>query len=134
MSLNKNSDKNNNFNNQISLGERDLQLFQLEQEIKSKKELLLKKKGELTTKSKMNEFLTDVKDDYTKYYDYIVKEKQQQLSALTLLKEYLNDLVKTEKNIDNQTKKAKYDQREIEVELNKVKLELDALLKYGTAI
>jgi len=129
MSINKN---NNDY--KLPLGERDLHLFQLEQEIKFKKNMLLKKKSELTTKSKMNEFLTGVKDDYTKYYDYIVKEKQQQFSALTLLNEYLNDLVKTEKNIDIQTKKAKYDQQEIETELNKVKSELDVLLKSGTAL
>ena len=126
----------NTINNkiQIPLGERDLQLFQLEQEIKAKKELLLKKKSELTKKSNMNEFLTSVKDDYTKYYNYIVKEKQRQLSALILLKEYMNDLVKTEQNIDTQTKKVKYDQRDIELELNKVKEELDNLLKSGTAL
>jgi hypothetical protein len=123
-----------NNKNQIPLGERDLQLFQLEQEIKAKKELLLKKKSELTKKSKMNDFLTGVKEDYTKYYNYIVEEKQRQLGALTLLREYMNDLVKTEKNVDIQTKKAKYDQREIELELNKVKEELDILLKSGTAI
>lgn len=123
-----------NNKNQLPLGERDLHLFQLEQEIKSKKYLLLKKKSELTKKNKMNEFLHGVKDDYTKYYDYIVEEKQRQFTALTLLKEYLNDLVKTEKNMDNQTRKAKYDQQEIETEINKVKSELDELLKSGTAL
>jgi hypothetical protein len=125
---------NNNNKNQIPLGQRDLQLFQLEQEIRSKRELLIKKKNELTNKNKMNEFLTGVKEDYTKYYNYILQEKQQQLSALMLLKEYMNDLVKTEKNVELQTKKAKYDQEDIELELNKVKEELDNLLKSGTAI
>jgi hypothetical protein len=117
---------NNNF---LPLAERDLHLFQLEQEIRSKKNLLIKKKNELIKKSEMNEFLENVKKDYTKYYDYILLEKQRQMKALTLLNEYLNDLVKTENAVETQTKKAKYDQEEIENELNKVKLEIDELLK-----
>jgi hypothetical protein len=117
---------NNKF---IPLGERDLHLFQIEQEIRSKKNLLIKKKNELTKKSEMNEFLENVKKDYTKYYDYILLEKQRQMSALTLLKEYLNDLVKTDQVVDSQIKKTKYDQQEIENELNKVKLEIDELMK-----
>jgi len=113
----------------IPIAERDLQLLQLEEEIKAKKNLLIKKKSELTKKSELNEFLINVKQDYSKYYDYIIAEKQRQFSALTLLKEYLNDLVKTEKVVDNQMKKAKYDQNEIENELNKIKIELDELLR-----
>ena len=74
-------------------------------------------------KNDLNEFLTNVKEDYKEYYDYIVQEKQRQLSALILLKEYLNDLVKTEKVVDNQIKRSKYDQTEIENEINKVKIE-----------
>jgi hypothetical protein len=119
----------NNNNNFLPLAERDLHLFQLEQEIRSKKNLLIKKKNELTKKSEMNEFLENVKKDYTKYYDYILLEKQRQMEALTLLNEYLNDLVKTDQVVDNQMKKAKYDQQEIEDELNKVKSEIDELLK-----
>lgn len=120
---------NSNNKSFIPLGERDLYLFQIEQEIKSKKDLLIKKKNELTKKSELNEFLTNVKQDYKMYYDYIIAEKQKQFSALTLLKEYLNDLVKTEKVVDIQMKKTKYDQNEIETELNKIKTELDELLR-----
>jgi hypothetical protein len=123
-----------NSNNKIfmSLGERDLYLFQIEQEIKSKKDLLIKKKNEISKKNELNEFLSNVKQDYKMYYDYIIAEKQRQFSALTLLKEYLNDLVKTEKVVDNQMKKAKYDQNEIESELNKIKIELAELLRKET--
>lgn len=120
---------NSNNKNYIPIAQRDIQLFQIEQEIKNKKELLIKKKRDLIKKNDLNEFLINVKEDYKKYYDYIVQEKQRQLSALILLKEYLNDLVKTEKVVDNQIKRSKYDQNEIENEINKVKLELDELLK-----
>jgi len=123
---------NSNNKTFIPLGERDLHLFQLEEEIKYKKNLLIKKKNEITKKNEMNEFLSNVKQDYKIYYDYIIAEKQKQLTALTLLKEYLNDLVKTEKVVDVQMKKAKYDHNEIETELNKIKTELDEILRQGS--
>ena len=52
----------------LPLAERDLQLIQIEREIKNKKQLLVKKKKELDKKHKLNEYLVDVKQDYTKYY------------------------------------------------------------------
>ena len=112
----------------LPLAERDLHLLQIEAEIKNKKRLLVKKKKDLDKKQKLNEYLGDVKQDYTKYYDYIVKEKQQQYDALLLLKEYMNDLIKTEHLVDDQLRSAKHDQKDIIGEIDKVKDELDELI------
>ena len=62
----------------LSLAERDMRLQNIEEEIRNKKYLLVKKKKELDKKQKLNTYLDTVKDDYNKYYDYIVGEKQQQ--------------------------------------------------------
>ena len=113
----------------LSLAERDLQLIQIEREIKNKKQLLVKKKKELDKKHKLNEYLVDVKQDYTKYYDYIVGEKQQQYNALILLKEYMSDLMKTENLVDQQIRSVKHDQKDIIGEIDKVKAELDELIE-----
>ena len=113
----------------LPLAERDLQLIQIEQEIKNKKKLLVKKKKELDKKHKLNEYLVDVKQDYTKYYDYIVGEKQQQYNALILLKEYMSDLMKTENLVDQQIRSVKHDQKDIIREIDKVKDELDELIE-----
>jgi ribosome biogenesis GTPase A len=112
----------------LPLAERDLHLLQIEAEIKNKKRLLVKKKKDLDKKQKLNEYLGDVKQDYTKYYDYVVKEKQQQYDALLLLKEYMNDLIKTEHLVDDQLRSAKHDQKYIIGEIDKVKDELDELI------
>ena len=64
----------------LSLAERDLHLLQIEQEIRNKKNLLVKKKKDLDKKHKLNHYLTGVKKDYSKYYDFILNEKQQQLT------------------------------------------------------
>ena len=113
----------------LPLSERDLYLFHIEFEIRHKKDLLIKKKKELDKKCKVNHYLNDVKNDYSKYYNYIVNEKQQQYNALILLKEYMNDLIKTEKLVDDQLRTAKYDQKDIFSEINKVKNELDELIE-----
>ena len=113
----------------LPLAERDLHLLQIEAEIKNKKNLLVKKKKELDKKFKVNHYLTGVKKDYSKYYDYILNEKQQQFNALNLLKEYMNDLIKTENLVDEQLRTAKHDQKDIIGEIDRVKAELDELVE-----
>jgi hypothetical protein len=114
---------------QIALADRDLYLLQIEEEIKNKKNLLVKKKRELDKKQKINHYLENVNHDYSKYYNHIVKEKQQQYNALLLLKEYMKDLHKTENAVNDQLYTAKYDQKEILKEIDKVKAELDELIQ-----
>jgi hypothetical protein len=113
----------------LPLAERDLHLIQIEQEIMNKKRLLVKKKKDLDKKQKLNQYLDGVKHDYTKYYDYIVGEKQQQYNALMLLKEYMSDLMKTEHLVDDQLRTAKHDQKDIIREIDNVKAELDELIE-----
>jgi hypothetical protein len=111
------------------LSERDLQLKQIEREIIGKKNLLVKKKKELDKKQLLNDYLDEVKDDYIKYYDYIVGEKQKQYNALVLLKEYMDDLITTENLVDDQLRIAKHDQKDIIKEIANVKVELDELVR-----
>jgi hypothetical protein len=113
----------------LTLGERDLYLLQIETEINNKKRLLLKKKRDLDKKQKLNHFLNGVTKDYQKYYNYILNEKQQQYKMLMMLKEYLNDLILTENLVDEQRRTAKHDQKHIIREIDKVKGELDELIK-----
>jgi hypothetical protein len=113
----------------LTLGERDLYLLQIETEINNKKKLLLKKKKDLDEKQNLNHFLSGVTKDYQKYYNYILNEKQQQYKMLIMLKEYLNDLIQTENLVDEQRRTAKHDQRHIIREIDKVKGELDDLIK-----
>ena len=113
----------------LRLADRDLHLQQIEREIKNKKKMLVKKKKDLEKKHKLNEYLETVKDDYSKYYNYILKEKQEQYNALVLLKEYMYDLIKTENLVDEQKRTAKHDQKDILGEIDKVKAELDELIQ-----
>ena len=113
----------------LPLAERDLYLIQIEYEIKNKKRLLVKKKKELDKKQKLNHYLNDVHNDYTKYYDYIVGEKQKQYDSLMLLKEYMSDIIKTEHLVDEQLRTAKHGQKDILREIDNVKAELDEFVQ-----
>lgn len=113
----------------ITLAERDSYLLQIETEIKNKQRLLVKKKKDLENKKKLNHYLNDVEQNYSKYYNYILKEKQKQYNALLLLKEYMNDLINTENLVDEQLRLAKYEQNDIIREIDKIKSELDELIE-----
>jgi hypothetical protein len=111
-----------------NLAHRDLVLEQIEKQIKAKKQLLVNKSKDLKKKQDTNEFLDIVKNDYNKYYTYILKEKQQQYEAMNMLNNYLDDLIKSEKLVNNQLRTAKIEQGEILSEMNKIKTELDELV------
>lgn len=113
----------------MPLAQRDMRLSQIENEIKNKKLLLVKKRKDLDKKEKLNGYLSGVKKDYNKYYDYIVGEKQQQLNTLNLLKEYLDDLVRTENLVDRQLKTVRRDQQDILGEIDNIKNELDDIIQ-----
>lgn len=113
----------------LSLAERDLYLLQIQTEIKNKRNLLVKKKKDLDKKHKINQYLSGVKYDYSKYYDYILNEKQKQYNALILINKYMGELIKTENLVDEQLRTAKHDQKYIIHEIDKIKAELDELIE-----
>lgn len=113
----------------LSLAERDAYLMKIQSEIKHKKSLLINKRKSLEKKETLNDFLTEVKSDYNKYYKYIIKEKQQQYDALNLLKDYMSDLMHTDNMMDEELRIAKHDQKTLLAEISKVKGELDELTR-----
>jgi hypothetical protein len=113
----------------LSLGERDLYLKKLEEEIKSKKALLLKEASTIDDVKKSNKLLDGVQQKYKTYYDGVVKEKQQQYDAMMLLQQYLDELIKKEHINEKQTKHARKDQKDIILEMEKITLDLKDLVK-----
>lgn len=113
----------------LTLAERDLRLLQIDKEIKNKKNLLIKKKKDFEKTHKLNHHLSSVKNDYSKYYDGILNEKNQQYEALTSLKEYIDKLLDSKDLVDEQLRIAKHDQKDIIKEMKKVKDEIDELSK-----
>ena len=112
----------------MSLAQRDLRLFQLEQEIINRKRLIIRKSKELKKKTKVNDFLIGVKNDYDKYHEYIMNEKEQQMVAMELLNKYLDDLKNTEHLADTELNNIEQDQKHILTEMRRVKKELDEIV------
>ena len=116
--------------NTITLSERDLILYDIEDQIVARRQLILEKVKEVKKKEKANHFLQDVATDYRKYYDYIMQERQQQYHSMKTLQLYLDDLIKTEKLATHELKQAKRDQQELLREMDKIKVELDKLVHF----
>jgi hypothetical protein len=113
---------------QMTLAERDLYLYDIEDQINARRKLILEKGKTMQKKKKVNQFLEGVKSDYQKYYQYIINEKQQQYNSMKVLKNYLDDLIKTEKITNNEISNVKHDQKEILSEMDKIKTDLNKFI------
>ena len=117
--------------NTITLSERDLFLYDIQDQIVARRQLILQKTKEIKKKGKCNIFLEDVANDYKKYHEYILNERQQQYNSMKTLQAYLDDLIKTDKLADYELKQAKRDHKEILHELDKIKIELDKVIHFS---
>ena len=113
---------------QLSLAVRDKYLQQIEQQIAAKRKMLIDKRNYLERTLKENAFLEGVKKDYQKYRDYVVKEKQDQLRAMNVLKQYTEDLVTSTHLTEANIKETKRDQKDILREMEKIKMELEEIM------
>ena len=114
--------------NYIHLENRDNQLLQIENLIDAKRKMLIDKQKKFKNITKQNEFLSEVKQDYSKYYGYIVKQKQDQMSALSLLNNYIKDLTVSGKLSKNNIDDAKNEQEKILTEINSIKKGIDDII------
>lgn len=118
-----------NMNAPMDLVKKDLYLYEIDDQIKLRRNLILEKNKSLNKKKKTNHFLEEVKNDYQKYYQYIIHEKQQQYDSMKILQVYLEDLIKMDKINNIELKNAKYEQKQILDEMDKIKMELDQIIK-----
>ena len=117
-----------------TLADRDLYLMKIENEIENKRKLLLKKQKKINELSKNNHFLEHVRDDYNKYYLYIVQQKQDQMKALHLLNKYVEDLTVSGNLSKHNLTDAKYEQKKIIHEMSSIKKNLDEIIKNNSFI
>jgi hypothetical protein len=115
--------------NYIHLENRDNQLLQIEHLIDAKRKMLMDKQKKFKNITKQNEFLSEVKQDYNKYYGYIVKQKQEQMSALSMLNNYIKDLTVSGKLSKNNVEDARNEQQKILTEINSIKKGIDDIVK-----
>lgn len=114
--------------NNNELADKDEQLIHLENLIESKRRMLLEKQKKLRFVYKQNQFLGVVREDYDKYYSYIVKQKQDQMKALQLLNTYVDDLTRSGNLTKHNVADAKHEQRKIVSEMKSIQMNLDEIV------
>ena len=78
--------------------------------------------------SKQNQFLEAVKSDYTKYYDYISQQKQDQIKALELLNGYVRDLSTSGQLSKHNIDDSKFEQEKLLKEIDEIKKGLESII------
>ena len=112
----------------ISIREKYDRFDKIQDLIETKRQFLINKKKKLRFILNQNKFLETVKDDYHKYYSYISQQKNEQIRALKLLDEYINDLTISGKLTKHNIEDAKEEQVKILREVNSIKNELDSIV------
>jgi hypothetical protein len=107
---------------------KEANFLQLQELIDAKRKMLLDKQKNFTVLTKQNHFLRDMKDDYSRYYKHIAQQKEDQMAALNLLKEYVQDLTTSGSLTRNNIKDAETEQENLLREVKAIKASLDSLV------
>ena len=119
---------------QMDLASKDQQFIQLQEMIDLKRKMLLEKQIKYKKIVKQNHFLEEIKNDYSTYSNYIMKQKQEQIQALEILQNYVRDLSVSGKLSKQNVKDAKYEQKKIIKELKSIKYNLDEVIQNNNDI
>ena len=116
----------------LTLAERDLYLVHIDTLMDEKRKMLLEKQKTLQQTAKENEYLEMVRNDYRKYYNHIVKQKEDQINAMNYLKQYIDEIMVNGKLTDIDLENAKMEQDELIREMDNIKGKLDEIIELQT--
>ena len=105
----------------MDLGERDLCLMKMEQQIEAKYQFLLSKQRDLIEKEKTNTCLGVVKNEYKKFYQILMREKEEQMVNLKAIYDYIQYIIKTGELMPEDIERSKNDLDDILKELRKIR-------------
>lgn len=112
----------------VPLEQKDQQFMQIQNLIEMKKKFLCQKHKNLCLIQKQNHFLDNIKNDYTKYFHYIIQQKYDQMKALELLDNYIKDITLSGELTKQNIEDAKQEQKKIIKELKTIKHNLNNLI------
>jgi SMC interacting uncharacterized protein involved in chromosome segregation len=111
----------------LTLAQRDLYLVHIDTLMDEKRKMLLEKQKTLQQTAKENEYLEMVRNDYRKYYNHIVKQKEDQINAMKYLKQYIDEIMVDGKLTDVDLENAKMEQDELIQEMAHIKSKMDEI-------
>lgn len=112
---------------ELTLANRDLYLVQIEEQLNDKQQFLLDKYNESKQLEEDNEYLRMIRNDYKHYYDYMVAQKREQVTAMSFLNEYLDKMAETSGISDYDLERMRNDQRKILDEIEDIKGGIDKM-------
>jgi hypothetical protein len=111
----------------MTLAQRDIYLVRIETEMNKKKQFLLQKYKTLGEMEEDNEYLRLLRNDYQHYYDYIQKEKQEQIDAMNMIKDHIDNLILEGHLTDEDLENTQNEQEKILDEIDNIKNSLDEI-------
>jgi len=111
------------------IADRDKQIKEMETRIHAKHFMLLQRRKALETAGKQNRFLVDVKKDYDKYYNKLLKQKTDQVVAIEYLTKYIDNIIEEEGMSAEKIREAKREHKDLLTELRTVKKSLDEIIE-----
>tara|TARA_Y200000002_G_scaffold382452_1_gene399566 strand:- start:4420 stop:4851 length:432 start_codon:yes stop_codon:yes gene_type:complete len=116
----------------MTLAQRDLYLVRIENEMENKKKFLLEKYNLLGEMEEENEYLKLIRNDFRHYYDYVKKEKEDQIHAMIMLRKYIDQLIVDGKLTDEDLENSRGEQEKILNEIDVIKEGLDKITENDT--
>ena len=113
---------------QYTLGDRDNAIVKIEKQIEAKKKMLYSRQLSLNNSVQDNAYLEGIKRDYAKYNAYIVKQKNEQIKAMELLKQYIEDIKLSGKLTEEAIVETKREHQGIVNEIDKIKKSMDKII------
>jgi hypothetical protein len=112
----------------VPLVDNNEKMIKIHELIDIKKKMLLEKQKKLQIISKQNHFLDVVKNDYVKFYNYISQQKQDQITAMELLNDYIKELTISGKLSKHNIEDARVEQEKIIKEIKSIRKGLDSII------
>jgi len=113
----------------MNLAEKENCLSKIEQEIKFKKNVLIEKQKYLKKTSGDNIFLKNVNNDYQKYYDFIIKQKEDQLKTLNFLNDYIKNIMVSSKLTERDIVETNKEQKRVLTEIKNIRKSLEEIIQ-----
>jgi hypothetical protein len=107
---------------------KDNQFIKIQELIEAKEQLLMHKQKKIRSNLNKNKFLEVVKEDYSKYNNYIIQQKRDQVKSLEILDKYIKDLTISGQLTKHNIEDSKEEQHKILREIKSIKSNLDFII------
>ena len=101
----------------------------LQSKLEERRQILLEQHKNLKKTTKENEFLEEVAQDYNKYYGFIKKQKEEQIAALEIINNYLENIILESRFAETSLNEAKKEQSQIIERINNIRKELEDIME-----